>query len=74
MKLIEVSKNPAIVDIEIPELESFDFESYFCGIEVRFGFYIIPISNKPSYQKYAESFVLPSWNHLIGSKLFLKSV
>ena len=29
MKLLEVSNNPAIVDIEIPELESFDFESYF---------------------------------------------
>ena len=29
MKLTEVSNNPAIVDIEIPELESFDFDSYF---------------------------------------------
>jgi hypothetical protein len=29
MKLTEVSKDPAIVDIEIPELESFDFDSYF---------------------------------------------
>ena len=29
MKLTEVSNDPAIVDIEIPELESFDFDSYF---------------------------------------------
>jgi len=29
MKLTEVSANPAIIDIEIPELESFDFDSYF---------------------------------------------
>ena len=29
MKLTEVSKDPAIVDIEIPELESFDVDSYF---------------------------------------------
>jgi hypothetical protein len=29
MKLTEVSNDPAIVDIDIPELESFDFDSYF---------------------------------------------
>ena len=29
MKLTEVSNDPAIVDIEIPELESFDVDSYF---------------------------------------------
>jgi hypothetical protein len=29
MKLTEVSNYPAIVDIDIPELESFDFDSYF---------------------------------------------
>ena len=29
MKLTEVSKDPAMVDIDIPELESFDFDSYF---------------------------------------------
>ena len=29
MKLTEVSNDPAIVDIEISELESFDFDSYF---------------------------------------------
>jgi len=29
MKLTNVSKDPAIVDIEIPELELFDFDSYF---------------------------------------------
>lgn len=29
MKLTEVNADPAIVDIEIPELESFDFDSYF---------------------------------------------
>lgn len=29
MKLTEVSKDPAILDIEIPELASFDFDSYF---------------------------------------------
>ena len=29
MKLTEVSKDPAIIDIEIPELESFDVDSYF---------------------------------------------
>jgi hypothetical protein len=29
MKLTEVSVDPAIVDIDIPELESFDFDSYF---------------------------------------------
>ena len=29
MKLTEVSKDPAIIDIEIPELQSFDFDSYF---------------------------------------------
>ena len=29
MKLTEVNVDPAIIDIEIPELESFDFDSYF---------------------------------------------
>jgi hypothetical protein len=29
MELTEVSTDPAILDIEIPELESFDFDSYF---------------------------------------------
>ena len=29
MKLTEVSNDPGIVDIDIPELESFDFDSYF---------------------------------------------
>jgi hypothetical protein len=29
MKLTEVNADPAIIDIEIPELESFDFDSYF---------------------------------------------
>ena len=29
MKLTQVSNQPAIVDIDIPELESFDFDSYF---------------------------------------------
>ena len=29
MKLTEANADPAIIDIEIPELESFDFDSYF---------------------------------------------
>ena len=29
MKLTEASVSPAIIDIDIPELESFDFDSYF---------------------------------------------
>ena len=29
MKLTEVNADPAIIDIDIPELESFDFDSYF---------------------------------------------
>ena len=29
MKLTEVNADPAIIDIEIPELELFDFNSYF---------------------------------------------
>lgn len=29
MKIIEINVDPAIVDIEIPELESFDFQTFF---------------------------------------------